>query len=106
MTQFAVVRLLSNPAFSPDALPLEQAVAVLKRNLEHPLHEFWPDSAAVTGLLEELVQHTQDYRQIMDVYLLGLAVRKNARLATFDPNVRQLAINAGKETHVELLSIG
>ncbi len=104
MTQLGVVRLLSNPAFSPDALPLDQAVAVLKRNIDHPLHEFWPDSVAVTGLLQGLVHHTQAYRQATGAYLLGLAIRKNARLATFDHTVRQLAADAGKDSHVEVLS--
>ena len=49
MTQLGVIRLLTNPGFSADALPVDQAIAVLKRNIEQPLHEFWPDSLARRG---------------------------------------------------------
>jgi predicted nucleic acid-binding protein len=104
MTQFGVIRLLTHPGFSPDALPVDQAVVVLKRNIEQPLHEFWPDSLAVPRVLEGLVEQTRSHRQTTDAYLLGLAVRKKGRLATFDAEVKQLAVTAGKEAHVELLS--
>jgi toxin-antitoxin system PIN domain toxin len=104
LTQLGVVRLLSNPAFSADALPMQQAVAVLKRNIDHPLHEFWLDSVAVTGFLAALAQHTQGYRYTTEAYLLGLAIRKKGRLATFDMSVKELASNAGKNSYVEVLS--
>jgi toxin-antitoxin system PIN domain toxin len=103
LTQLGVVRLLSNPAFSADALTLDQALVLLKRNLDHPLHEFWPDSLTVPRSFEGLVQHVGGHRQTTDIYLLGLAIRRSARLATFDTGVKQVAVNANKSAHVELI---
>ena len=104
VTQLGVVRLLSNPAFSPDALSLDQALELLKLNIQHPFHEFWPDSLTVARSLEGLVEHTNGYRQTTDAYLLGLAIRRKGRLATVDKGLKQLAVNAGKGSNVELIS--
>jgi uncharacterized protein len=97
------VRLLSNPAFSPDALSLDQALSLLRTNLNHPLHEFWPDSISVTQSLEHFAQHMGGYKQVTDTYLLSLAIRRKARLATFDSGLKQLAMNLGKASSVELI---
>jgi toxin-antitoxin system PIN domain toxin len=103
ITELGLVRLLSNPAFSPDALSLDQAFSLLRTNLKHPLHEFWPDSIRVTPSLDDLVQHMEGYKQVTDAYLLSLAIRRKARLATFDTGLKQLATNLGKASSVELL---
>ncbi len=50
-TQAAMVRILSNPSFSRDAVSTAEAINSLSANLEHPAHEFWPiDSAFVTAI--------------------------------------------------------
>ena len=91
LTQLGFVRIVSNPAFSRDALSPTEAVALLRENLAHPAHEFWTESlqipAAVTGTESRL----QGYRQITDAYLLALAYRRKAVLATFDRGLRTLA---------------
>jgi toxin-antitoxin system PIN domain toxin len=47
LTQLGLVRILSNPAFSRDALSPAEALALLRENLTHPAHEFWSDSLLV-----------------------------------------------------------
>jgi predicted nucleic acid-binding protein len=47
LTQLGFVRIVSNPAFSPDALSPMEALALLAENLVHPAHEFWADSLQV-----------------------------------------------------------
>ena len=51
LTEMAFVRIVSNPAFSTDALAPIEALSLLARNLTHPAHEFWPDDV---GLVEAL----------------------------------------------------
>ncbi len=46
-TQAGFVRILSNPAFSPEAVTPQEAVKLLRANLEHPSHQFWPDDISV-----------------------------------------------------------
>jgi predicted nucleic acid-binding protein len=97
---------LSNPAFSPDALPFAEVLTLLKRNIDHPLHEFWPDSLPVARSMANLAEHVEGHSQTTDAYLLGLAIHRKARLATFDAGLKQLAVNAGQGSHVELIGNG
>jgi hypothetical protein len=52
MTECAFVRIISNPAFSPDSLTPKQALALLGANLKHPTHHFWPDDISLLESLE------------------------------------------------------
>jgi uncharacterized protein len=94
LTQLGCVRLLSNPAFSRDALRPVEAVALLEKNLAHPAHEFWPDGlqlpAAVKGVGAALTGH----KQVVDAYLLALARQRQGVLATFDRGLKPIADEA------------
>jgi toxin-antitoxin system PIN domain toxin len=91
LTQMAFVRIISNPAFSPDALAPADALGVLERNLAHPRHEFWPDDIALVEAVGPVALRLQGYRQIADAYLLGLALGRRGTLASFDRGLRALA---------------
>lgn len=91
LTQLGFVRILSNPAFSRDALTPADAVALLAENVAHPKHEFWPDGLQVPAAVRELDATLQGYRQLTDAYLLALAHRRKGVLATFDRGLRALA---------------
>lgn len=106
ITQLGFVRLLSNPAFSPDALKVAEALELLAKNVSQPSHEFWPDSLSVPRALKLLTGPTAGYRQLTDGYLLALAVRRKGRLATFDGGLLEFAKQAGLDSHVELIARG
>ena len=91
LTQLGFVRLVSNPAFSRDALSPPRAVALLAENLVHPAHEFWTESLQVPGAIKDMESALQGYRQVTDAYLLALASRRKGVFATFDRGVRTLA---------------
>lgn len=67
---------------------------MLKALLEHPGHEFWPDSLSL--LDHPLVDDTclLSATQITDSYLLALAAKHGGMLATFD---QKLVTNAVKD---------
>lgn len=90
LTQTAFVRILSNPAFSPNALTPTDALALLEANLGHPAHRFWPDEVSLVQALEPFAQHLAGHQQVTDAYLLGLAMNKKGKLATLDRAVRAL----------------
>lgn len=94
LTQLGFVRIVSNPAFSRDALSPVEALALLGENLAHPAHEFWGDSGQVPVAVKGLVARLQGYRQLTDAYLLALAHRRKGVFATFDRGVRTLAGDA------------
>jgi uncharacterized protein len=89
-TQAGCVRLLSNPSFSSDALTLQEAVKLLTANLNHPSHRFWPDDVSFPEALEPVKKQMQGHQQVTDAYLLGLALRRKAKLATMDRGVSSL----------------
>jgi len=84
LTQLACARIVSNPAFSPDALTPANAVLLLARNLRHPRHVFWPDDLPLHAGVADTAEHLQGHRQLVDAYLLALAVEHGGVLATFD----------------------
>ena len=91
LTQLGFVRIVSNPAFSRDALSPVEALALLGENLAHPAHEFWTDSLHVPTAVKGMEARLQGYKQLTDAYLLALAHRRKGVLATFDRGLRTLA---------------
>lgn len=103
LTQLAFVRIVSNPAFSPDALAPRDALALLSSNLEHSHHEFWPDALAVPRALAPSIGRIQGHQQLADAYLLGLAVTRKGHLASFDAGVHRIASGRDEEGAVEIV---
>jgi toxin-antitoxin system PIN domain toxin len=94
LTQLGFVRIVSNPAFSRDALSPVEALALLGENLIHRGHEFWADSLQVPTAVKAMEAGLQGYKQLTDAYLLALAHRRKGVLATFDRGLRTLAGDA------------
>jgi predicted nucleic acid-binding protein len=85
------VRIVSNPAFSRDALAPPEAVALLAENLAHPAHEFWAERLQVPAAVGGIELALSGHRQVTDAYLLALASRRKGVLATFDRGLSLLA---------------
>jgi toxin-antitoxin system PIN domain toxin len=94
LTQLGFVRIVSNPAFSRDALSPVEALALLGENLAHPAHEFWTESLQVPRAVQTMEDRLQGHKQLTDAYLLALAQRRKGVLATFDRGLRTLAGDA------------
>jgi uncharacterized protein len=90
LTQAGFVRIVSNPAFSPRAVPPVEALRALSVSLQHPAHQFWPDDVMVTDALATFGKRLIGHRQVTDAYLLGLAIKKRGKLATLDRSVGEL----------------
>lgn len=80
----------------------DEARTALQALTAHPRHVFWPDAAPYLDVADLLFKRIQGFRQITDAYLLGLAIRNNAILATLDSGIHQLA-GADFAGHVELI---
>jgi uncharacterized protein len=74
----------------------KNAVLVLESNLNLPHHQFWPDSIPLVDALRN-VERLTGHRQITDAYLVGLALHRRGKLATFDKAIRAWGIEAGIE---------
>ena len=91
LSQLGFVRVVSNPAFSRDALSPVEALALLAENLAHAAHEYWTDSLQVPAAVKGMEARLHGHKQLSDAYLLALARRRKGVLATFDRGLRTLA---------------
>ena len=92
VTQNGLVRVLSNPRYGSPASTLRAVRDAVKRLLSSKDHHFWPDDISLCD--DALFDATGmvGYRQITDVYLLGLAKRHKGHLVTFDRSVPLRAV--------------
>ena len=99
-TECAFVRILSNPAFSPNALTPAGALELLRANLGHPAHRFWEEDLSLVEAVEPFAERLVGHRQVSDAYLLGLAIRKKRMLATMDRGVLALLPERSPERQI------
>ena len=83
-TQAGFIRVISNPAVTAGAITPAQAVQILRANLDHRRHVFWPAEIGYPQALEILGMPLVGHRQVTDAYLLALAIHHKGKLATFD----------------------
>ena len=96
-TQAAFVRILSNPAFSANALSPANALAVLEANVRLPSHHFWQDEISLLEAMRIVSRPVTGHRQWTDCYLLGLAIHRRGRLATMDKGIAALGPSGAVE---------
>jgi uncharacterized protein len=89
-TQAAFVRIVANPAFSPDAPSPLEAASLLASNLKHQNHHFWADEITLSEAIEPFSNRLSGHQQVTDAYLLGLAIHKKGKLVTMDRAVTAL----------------
>ena len=66
-------------------------------------HEFWPDSVSVAD--EKLFRSAAivSHNQLTDLYLLGLAVAKHGKLATFDRGISMKGIAGATPANLDVI---
>lgn len=89
-TQAAFVRIVSNPAFSPEAVMPAEAISLLEEAVDRSTHEFWPDDLSLNKAVAYLKTDLSGHNQITDAYLLGVAIHRQAKLVTFDKSLSSL----------------
>jgi uncharacterized protein len=105
ITQCGFVRVISNPALSPDAPSIAEALSLLQLNLAHSGHVFWPDDLDLVGAITHSGARLQGHRQITDAYLLGLAMQRKGQLATLDRSLVTL-LPRGRDEGNTAIDIG
>ncbi len=90
ITQAGFVRIVSNPAFSRYSSSPQDALKILTASLEHRAHRFWTEDIGVLDAFTGSAQRLVGHQQVTDAYLLGLALHKKGKLATFDSSLLEL----------------
>jgi toxin-antitoxin system PIN domain toxin len=88
-TEAAVLRFLTRPATGE--LNMAHAAAALEALKRQPGYRFQAISSDWRTLTQPFSQRIQGHNQVTDAFLLGLAVRENLVLTTFDKAMLHLA---------------
>jgi uncharacterized protein len=104
LTQNGFVRILANPR---QGVALNRAVDLLNHLAQFCAsknHVFWHDSVSLTD--KELFNPSliRGYRQVSDIYLLGLAKEMSGCLATFDNGIPLGAVIGATRQHLAVIS--
>jgi toxin-antitoxin system PIN domain toxin len=99
LTQNGALRIMCQPAY-PQAVPVAELMARLRRSFSHPLHAFWADDISLADPARFRADQIHGHRQLTDIYLLALAVRHGGRLVTFDTRIALSAIHGAQAGHL------
>lgn len=97
LTESAFVRIVSNPAFSRDAVTPREAVGLLSANTQAADHVFWPIDFPLAAAAESVGSRLVGHQQVTDTYLLALALRRGGVLATLDQGLAGLTVARSSE---------
>ena len=99
ITQNGCMRIMSHPAY-PNAPPLAVIMNRLREATTSEVHEFWPDDVCLLdpGVVDPTRIHGP--RQLTDLYLLALAVRRGGRLVTFDASIARDSVTGAAARHL------
>lgn len=102
LTQNGFVRIISQPRY-PQPITTARAIALLQGAASTNLHEFWP--ADITLLDRSILDSSRVHgpRQLTDLYLLALAVKRGGCLATFDDAIPLSAVPGADRHHLVLV---
>lgn len=95
MTENGVIHIVGNPKY-PNTPGSPAAVAPIVAQFRTlPGHVFWSDDLSLVGSALIDAQKILTSAQVTDSYLLGLAVAKGGRLATFNRRLSTKAVKGG-----------
>lgn len=83
--------------------PME-AVEHLTRLCTDRHHHFWSAAVSLTDATLFVPSSLAGHRQVTDVYLLGLAVRMNGALVTFDRTIPMAAVRGATADHLQVIA--
>jgi toxin-antitoxin system PIN domain toxin len=102
ITQNGCLRVLSHPGY-PGGWGLVAYAAALREATSEPTHEFWAEDVSVLDPTAVRLDRVHGPRQLTDVHLLALAVRRGGRLVTFDRAIPRSAVPGATPDHLVVL---
>lgn len=106
VTQNGFVRVLSNAAAGAGTFRPAEVVDLLRRFCSVKEHVFWADAVSLTDSTLFDPSFIRGYRQVSDIYLLGLAKKMGGYLATFDQSIPLAAVIGATRDTLAVISAG
>lgn len=102
LTQNGCLRIMTQPAY-PEALSLAAVASRLAQAIAHPTHAFVADDYSLLDAEQVNWQQMLGHWQIIDSYLLGLAVRHHCRFVSFDSRLNPNIVSGASQQHIVIL---
>lgn len=93
LTESGFIRITTNPAMQSGAITVERAIAILQALSAHRGYHYWPitDAESWVTVASRFAARISGHQQITDAYLLGLAIKEDGVLVTFDRGLKYMA---------------
>jgi toxin-antitoxin system PIN domain toxin len=96
LTEAGFLRITTNPAYRPAPRPIQEAIAILRilkghPRFAHPLYGYWEIKESWVEVTAPFAARISGHQQVTDAYLLGLAIKENGLLVTFDKGIQYMA---------------
>jgi toxin-antitoxin system PIN domain toxin len=98
LTQNGCLRIMAQPAY-PGAQPLPLLTAMLQRSTASAFHALWSNDISLLDNTRFNHGWIHNHKQLNDVYLLGLAVKNEGRMVTFDQRIALAAVQGAMAEH-------
>jgi toxin-antitoxin system PIN domain toxin len=106
VTENGFIRVVTNPGYGLDGFRAHAAQQRLARFCKSPHHVFWADAVSLRDTRLFHLSAARGHGQLTDVYLLGLAVTMQGRLATFDRTIPVEAVKGARPETLQIISPG
>lgn len=91
LTEAGYVRVTTNPMAHSGARTLAKSAAVLKELTRESGYCYWPIAESWAALTAPFADRIFGHQQVTDAYLLGLAIKEDGVLVTFDRGLKYMA---------------
>lgn len=91
LTESGFIRVITSPVMQTRQRTHAEATAVLAALSTRPGYRYWPITDSWISLTAPFASRITGHQQITDAYLLGLAIRNEGVLVTFDRGLKYLA---------------
>ena len=102
ITQNGCIRIMSQPAY-PNQHTTTEIAARLRQATDQEFHQFWPDGVSILATATVNWDLLIGPRQLTDIYLLALAVRRNGRFVTFDTRISTEMVHGAGGRHLTII---
>jgi toxin-antitoxin system PIN domain toxin len=94
LTENGFIRIASHPKYPNRPGDVPAVISILGQLCDVPGHHFWPEDIRILNVLslDAIITHAQ----ITDVYLLGMALHNQGKLATLDQRIPVDAVQDGR----------
>jgi toxin-antitoxin system PIN domain toxin len=91
LTEAGFIRLTTNPNYPSGPRSVDQAIAILQALQGHQSCRYWEIKESWVTLTAPFAARVSGHQQVSDAYLLGLAIKENGVLVTFDRGIKYMA---------------